>query len=293
MVSPGKQFRTLVKTHAPLQVLGTINAYTAMLAEKEGALAIYLSGAGVANACYGLPDIGMTSLLEVLEEARRITDASNLPLLVDIDTGWGASYAVARSIKMLEKARVAAVHIEDQVAQKRCGHRPHKSLVSSVAMGDRLKAALDARVDPDFVIMARTDSYAAEGLEAAIERALYYVSIGTDMIFAEALTTLAEYHQFVVSVPVPILANITEFGKTPLFSCDALRAVGVQLLLYPLSAFRAMSFAACKVYQTILQEGSQTKVLPIMQTREELYEVLGYEKYEALLDTNQEEGYGK
>lgn len=282
--SKGKEFRTLVHHSAPLQVLGTINAYSAMLAEKAGAHAIYLSGAGVANASYGLPDLGMTNLTEVLEDAHRITAASALPLLVDIDTGWGHAFNIARTIQLMEKAGVAAVHIEDQIIAKRCGHRPNKAIVSKQEMGDRIKAAVDARTDPDFVIMARTDAYAVEGMNAAIERAQYCVELGADMIFPEAMTTLDEYKTFCDAMSVPVLANITEFGRTPLFHRDELGEVGVKLILYPLSAFRAMSKAALGVYETILTDGTQSLSLPTMQTRAELYEVLGYEAYEHKLD---------
>ncbi len=282
--SQGKLFRTLVNQTTPVQLLGTINAYSAMLAEVAGAQAIYLSGAGVANASYGLPDLGMTSLTEVLEDARRITDASALPLLVDIDTGWGHAFNIARTIQSMEKAGVAAVHIEDQVIAKRCGHRPNKAIVSLKEMGDRIKAAVDARIDPDFVIMARTDAYAVEGMNAVIERAQYCLELGADMIFPEAMTTLEEYQVFCQAIQVPALANITEFGKTPLFTRDELANVGIKLILYPLSAFRAMSQAALTVYQTILNQGTQSAVLPMMQTRAELYEVLAYENYEKKLD---------
>ena len=278
--SKGKLLRELVNKHAPVQILGTINAYAAMLAEKAGAGAIYLSGAGVANASYGLPDLGMTSLTEVLEDARRITNASSLPLLVDIDTGWGHAFNIARAIQHMEKAAVAGIHIEDQINAKRCGHRPNKAIVSMQEMGDRIKAAVDARIDPNFVIMARTDAYAVEGMNAVIERAAYFVELGADMLFPEAMTTLEEYQQFCAQTTVPVLANITEFGKTPLFTKNELAAVGVQLILYPLSAFRAMSKAALTTYQTILQQGTQGDLLATMQTRAELYEVLGYEAYE-------------
>ena len=287
--SKGKLLRELVNKHAPVQILGTINAYAAMLAEKAGAGAIYLSGAGVANASYGLPDLGMTSLTEVLEDARRITNASSLPLLVDIDTGWGHAFNIARAIQHMEKAAVAGIHIEDQINAKRCGHRPNKAIVSMQEMGDRIKAAVDARIDPNFVIMARTDAYAVEGMNAVIERAAYFVELGADMLFPEAMTTLEEYQQFCAQTTVPVLANITEFGKTPLFTKNELAAVGVQLILYPLSAFRAMSKAALTTYQTILQQGTQGDLLATMQTRAELYEVLGYEAYEKKLDQLMEE----
>lgn len=282
--SAGKKFRQLVENNPPLQITGTINAYCAMLAEKAGAQAIYLSGAGVANASYGLPDLGMTSLSEVLEDAERITQATALPLLVDIDTGWGHAFNIARAIKLLERAGVAAVHIEDQILAKRCGHRPNKAIVSEQEMGDRIKAAVDARRDDNFVIMARTDAYAVEGLSSAIERAQYCVELGADMIFPESLIQLSEYQEFVQKVSVPVLANITEFGKTPLFNRQELADVGVKLILYPLSAFRAMSQAALLVYQTIIQQGSQKNLIEDMQTRNDLYEVLGYQAYEEKLD---------
>ncbi len=287
--SMGKAFKNLVKENKPLQVLGTINAYTAMLAQSAGCQAIYLSGAGVANASYGMPDLGMTSLPEVLEDARRITEACSLPLLVDVDTGWGHAFNIARTIKLMEKTGVAAIHIEDQVLAKRCGHRPNKAIVSLKEMGDRIKAAVDARQDPDFVIMARTDAYAVEGMNAAIERAALCVELGADMIFPEAMTTLDEYRTFTRDIKVPVLANITEFGKTPLFTRDELSSAGVSLILYPLSAFRAMSKAALNTYQTIIQQGTQKSVIDTMQTRNELYEVLGYHQYEQKLDQLMEE----
>lgn len=283
-LSKGKIFRQLVKQHAPLPVMGAVNAYTAMLLERAGGQALYLSGAGVANASYGLPDLGMTGLAEVLEDVRRISQASSLPMLVDVDTGWGHAFQIARTVVMMERAGVAAIHIEDQVAAKRCGHRPNKAIVSSQEMGDRLKAAVDARVDADFVIMARTDAYANEGLTGAIERAAYYVEQGADMIFPEALTTLEAYQAFTTQIKVPVLANITEFGQTPLFTRTELKEAGVSLVLYPLSAFRAMSKAAFNVYQTILQEGTQASLLTSMQTRDQLYDVLDYRAYEHSLD---------
>lgn len=282
--SMGKQFKKAVIDNKPLQVLGTINAYSAMLAEFAGAQAIYLSGAGVANASYGLPDLGMTNLKEVLDDAERITSASSLPLLVDIDTGWGHAFNIARTIKLMEKASVAAVHIEDQVLAKRCGHRPNKAIVSMKEMGDRIKAAVDARTDPDFVIMARTDAYSVDGLQAAIERSSLCIELGADMIFAEAMTTLEEYKTFTEKVSAPVLANITEFGKTPLFTRDELNKAGVALILYPLSAFRAMSQAALTTYKTIIEKGTQQSLIDTMQTRNDLYEVLGYHKYEQKLD---------
>ncbi|VEB37395.1 methylisocitrate lyase [Legionella cherrii] len=287
--SMGKAFKQTIKENQPLPVLGAINAYSAMLAQCAGAQAIYLSGAGVANASYGIPDLGMTNLSQVLEDARRITEACSLPLLVDVDTGWGHAFNIARTVKLMEKTGVAAIHIEDQVLAKRCGHRPNKAIVSMKEMGDRIKSAVDARQDPDFVIMARTDAYAVEGMNAAIERALLCIELGADMIFPEAMTRLDEYQRFTKAVPVPVLANITEFGKTPLFSREELKQVGVSLILYPLSAFRAMSQAALNTYRTILQDGTQKNILDKMQTREELYEVLGYYQYEQKLDQLMEE----
>lgn len=287
----GKLFRTAVQENSPLQILGTVNAYSAMLAKTAQCKVIYLSGAGVANASYGLPDLGMTGLAEVLEDARRITEACSLPLLVDIDTGWGHAFNIARTIKLMEKTGVAAVHIEDQVAAKRCGHRPNKAIVSIKEMGDRIKAAVDARQDPDFVIMARTDAYSVEGMSAAIDRALFCIELGADMIFPEAMTTLEEYRHFTQKVNVPVLANITEFGSTPLFDNEQLRDAGIAMILYPLSAFRAMSKAALTVYQTIVNEGTQKSVVELMQTRQELYGCLGYHKYEEKLDQLMEEDY--
>ena len=283
-LSPGQKFREAVANNSPLQVVGTINAYAAMMAEKVGHQAIYLSGGGVANASYGLPDLGMTSLNDVLEDVRRITSASSLPLLVDIDTGWGGAFNIARTIRDMEKAGAAAVHIEDQVAQKRCGHRPNKAIVSKEEMVDRVKAAADARTDDDFVIMARTDALQVEGIDAAIERACLCVEAGADMIFPEAMQTLDEYQRFVDAVKVPTLANITEFGATPLFNCEQLAGAGIDLVLYPLSAFRAMNQAALNVYQTLLNDGTQEAALDTMQTRMELYDYLGYHDYEQTLD---------
>lgn len=285
----GKTFKNIINENKPLPILGTINAYSAMLAQFAGAKAIYLSGAGVANASYGIPDLGMTNLSQVLEDARRITEACSLPLLVDVDTGWGHAFNIARTVKLMEKTGVAAIHIEDQVLAKRCGHRPNKAIVSIKEMGDRIKAAVDARLDPDFVIMARTDSYAVEGMSAAIERALYCIELGADMIFPEAMTRLEEYQTFTKSIQVPVLANITEFGKTPLFNREELSQAGVSLILYPLSAFRAMSQATLETYQVILHHGTQKSILDKMQTREELYEVLGYYQYEEKLDQLMEE----
>lgn len=283
-ISNGKKFRILVQRQPPLQLLGTINAYSAMLAESAGASAIYLSGAGVANASYGLPDLGMTSLTDVLEDVRRILAVTNLPMLVDVDTGWGHAFNIARTVKEMERAGVAAIHIEDQQAAKRCGHRPNKAIVSKHEMGDRIKAAVDARIDADFVIMARTDAFAREGLDAALERAAYYVELGADMLFPEALTTLEQYSAFTRALSVPVLANITEFGQTPLFTREELKQVGVGLILYPLSAFRAMSKAALDVYQCVLKEGTQQSMLDKMQTRTALYDVLKYNEFEHKLD---------
>ncbi len=280
----GGRLRLALERECPLQVAGTINAYSALLAKQAGFTAIYLSGAGVANASFGLPDLGMTTLTDVCEDTRRITAASELPLLVDADTGFGPAHMIARSIKELTRAGAAGVHIEDQVQAKRCGHRPGKELVTTSEMVDRIKAAVDARPDPSFVIMARTDAHASEGAQAAIARAQAYVEAGADMIFAEALHTLDEYRAFTGAVRVPVLANITEFGKTPLFTVEQLGQVGVQLVLYPLSAFRAMSAAALQVYRTIRERGTQAEVIDRMQTRNELYEVLEYHEYERKLD---------
>jgi methylisocitrate lyase len=282
--SPGARFRAALESDHPLQVVGTINAYSALLAERAGFRAVYLSGAGIANASFGLPDLGVTTLDDVTEDVRRITDACSLPLLVDADTGFGPALVLARTVRRLAKAGAAGMHLEDQVQAKRCGHRPGKELVSSAEMQDRLKAATDARDDPGFVIMARTDAYAAEGLEKAIERARNYVLAGADMIFAEALTTLDEFRAFTSALDVPVLANITEFGKTPLFNRDELGDAGVAMILYPLSAFRAMSRAAEKVYETIRVQGTQSALTGDMQTREQLYEVIGYHDAERALD---------
>jgi methylisocitrate lyase len=282
--SAGARFRAALESERPLQVAGTINAYTALLAERAGFHALYLSGAGVANASFGLPDLGMTSLNDVCEDIRRITGATALPLLVDADTGWGAAFNIARTTREMIRAGAGALHLEDQVSAKRCGHRPGKALVSSEEMCDRIRAAVDGRTDDAFVIMARTDAHAVEGQPQAIERALAYVEAGADMIFAEALTTLDEYRQFTAAVHVPVLANITEFGKTPLFTTAELADAGVRLVLYPLSAFRAMSAAALTVYETLRREGTQQAVVDTMQTRAELYDVLGYHDYERKLD---------
>lgn len=282
--TPGSRFRQALLENHPLQIVGAINAYCAMLAEHSGHKALYLSGAGVANASYGLPDLGITSLNDVIEDVQRITNASELPLLVDIDTGWGGAFNIERTIRAMERAGAAAVHIEDQVAQKRCGHRPNKAIVPLAEMVDRIKAAVDARSNPDLVIMARTDALAVQGMDAALERAAACVEAGADAIFPEATVELAQYGAFVTATGVPVLANITEFGKTPLFTCKELAGAGVAMVLYPLSAFRAMSKAALEVYQTLSVDGSQQAVLDKMQTRTELYEVLGYHIYEERLD---------
>ncbi len=283
-ISQGAKFRQALKDNNPLQIVGAINAYCAMLAQDAGHKAIYLSGGGVSNASYGLPDLGITSLNDVIADVERISNASEIPLLVDIDTGWGGAFNIARTIKAMEKAGAAAVHLEDQVAQKRCGHRPNKAIVSQAEMVDRVKAAVDARTDDDFVIMARTDALAVEGMDSAIERAIACVEAGADAIFPEAINELGQYKQFADAVKVPILANITEFGQTPLFNCEELAGQGVGMVLYPLSAFRAMSKAALDVYQTIAINGDQKAVVDKMQTRMELYEVLGYHAYENKLD---------
>jgi methylisocitrate lyase len=283
-LSPGARFRKALKENNPLQIVGTINAYTAMMAEKVGHQAIYLSGGGVANASFGLPDLGMTTMNDVVEDVRRITTASNAPLLVDIDTGWGGAFNIARTIREMERAGAAAVHIEDQVAQKRCGHRPNKEIVSQEEMVDRIKAAADARVDDDFFIMARTDAFQKEGLEAAIERAKACVEAGADGIFAEAVTELEHYKAFAAALDVPILANITEFGATPLYNRKELADAGAAMVLYPLSAFRAMNKAALNVYETLLEKGDQKDVVDQMQTRDELYDFLNYHDFEQKLD---------
>jgi len=280
----GQRFRQAIIDEQPLQIIGTINAYHAMMAERTGYRAIYLSGGGVANASYGLPDLGMTSLDNVLEDAKRITAATELPLLVDIDTGWGGAFNIARTIKEMTRAGVAAVHIEDQVQQKRCGHRPNKAIVPKAEMVDRIKAAVDAKTDENFVVMARTDALAVEGLDAAIERACLCVEAGADMIFAEAMTDVNMYQQFADAVNVPLLANITEFGQTPLYHKDELAKVGVDMVLYPLSAFRAMNQAALNVYEAVRRDGTQENVVDTMQTRADLYEFLGYHDYEQKID---------
>ena len=283
--SSGARFRLALKEESPLQVVGAICAYHALLAKRSGYRAIYLSGGGVAAGSLGLPDLGISNLDDVLTDIRRITDVCDLPLLVDVDTGFGASaFNVARTTRSLVKFGAAAMHIEDQVGAKRCGHRPGKELVSKDEMCDRIRAAVDARTDRDFVIMARTDALASEGLERALERARAYVAAGADMIFPEAITDLPMYRKFADALKVPVLANITEFGKTPLFTLDELRTAGVALALYPLSAFRAMNRAALNVYQTLRREGTQENVVAAMQTRDELYDYLGYHAYERKLD---------
>jgi methylisocitrate lyase len=284
MGSTGKEFRKLVAEHPPLQVVGTINAYTAMMAKRIGHQAIYLSGGGVANASYGLPDLGMTSLDNVIEDVTRITAACDLPLLVDADTGWGGAFNISRTTRGMIRAGAAGMHIEDQVSQKRCGHRPNKAIVSSAEMVDRIKAAVDARTDESFVVMARTDALASEGLEEALDRSNSFAEAGADMIFAEAVTTLEQYETFCKNLDVPILANITEFGATPMFNLEELAAVGVGLILYPLSAFRAMNKAAENVYKSLLADGTAKKVLDTMQTRSELYDYLNYHDFEQKLD---------
>jgi len=292
-MSQGKKFRQALENNKPLQIVGTVNAYCAMMAERVGHQAIYLSGGGVANASYGLPDLGMTSLNDVVEDVRRITAASGVPLLVDIDTGWGGAFNITRTIQEMEKAGAAAVHIEDQVAQKRCGHRPNKEIVSKNEMVDRIKACVDARVDPDFFIMARTDAFAQEGLEAAIERAQACVEAGADGIFAEAIKTEEHYRAFSEALDVPILANITEFGQTELWNKEQLGEWGAAMVLYPLSAFRAMNKAALNVYNHILADGDQKAVVDTMQTRMELYDFLNYHDFEQKLDSLFAEGKNK
>jgi len=282
--SAGLRFRQALANSKPLQIVGTTNAYFALMAEQTGFQALYLSGAGVANASYGLPDLGMTSMNDVLIDAGRITSATQLPLLVDIDTGWGGAFNIARTIKEFEKIGVAAVHMEDQVSQKRCGHRPNKAVVSTEEMVDRIKAAVDARTDPNFVIMARTDAVAVESLEAGIERAKAYIAAGADMIFAEALTELDQYRHFKAQVNAPILANMTEFGQTQLFNKEELAEAGADMVLYPLGTFRAANQAALKVMQALMNDGHQRNVLDTMQTRTDLYKYLGYHAFEDKLD---------
>ncbi len=282
--SAGRRFRDALAVEKPLQILGTVNAYAAMMATEVGYKAIYLSGAGVANYSYGLPDLGMTSLDDVLTDVRRITSQVDTPLLVDIDTGWGGAFNISRTVKEMIRAGAAAVHIEDQVAQKRCGHRPNKEIVSQSEMVDRIKAAADAKTDPDFVLMARTDALQQEGLQGVIDRACACVEAGADAIFAEAMTDITMYQKVVDAVGVPVLANITEFGSTPYYTVDELGAQGISMVLYPLSATRAMQKAALEVMHAIRKEGTQVNVLDIMQKRSELYEFLNYHSFENKLD---------
>ncbi len=283
-MSAGARLWQALEDERPLQVVGTINAYSALLAERAGFKALYLSGAGVANASFGVPDLAITTLNDVCEDVRRVCYATDLPLLVDADTGWGGAFMIGRTIREISRAGAAACHIEDQVAAKRCGHRPGKALVDTGEMVDRIKAAVDGRGDSNFVIMARTDAHPVEGQQAALDRAASYVEAGADMIFAEALTTVEEYKQITSAIDAPVLANLTEFGKTPLFTTTEMADAGVRLTLYPLSAFRAMSAAAENVYKVLRNEGTQEGVVDTMQTREELYEVLGYHEYEQKLD---------
>ena len=280
----GERFRRALVQERPLQIVGAINAYAALMAEQVGFRCLYLSGGGVAAASYGLPDLGITSMQDVITDARRITGATDTPLLVDIDTGWGGAFGIARTIREMEKAGVGAIHIEDQVSQKRCGHRPNKAIVSAEEMCDRIKAAVDARIDASFVLMARTDALAVDGFNAVLDRTQEYVEAGADAIFAEAMTDVSMYGEIVGSVDVPVLANLTEFGATPLYSVDELRQVGVHMVLYPLSAFRAMSLAALNVYKEIRAKGTQRDIVATMQTRDQLYEFLGYHAFEQKLD---------
>ena len=284
ITSPGAKFRQALKDEAPLQIVGAINAYTARMAEASGYKALYISGGGVAANSLGMPDLGISTMEDVLTDLRRITDVTTLPVMVDIDTGWGGAFNIARTIRSFQKAGAAAVHMEDQVGTKRCGHRPGKEVVSLEEMVDRVKAAVDARTDPDFVIMARTDALAVEGINAAIDRACAYVEAGADMIFPEAITALSMYQQFKDAVKVPILANITEFGHTPLFTTTELASVNVDMVLYCCGAYRAMNKAALNFYQVLRAEGTQKNAVPTMQTRAELYEYLGYHTYEQKLD---------
>ena len=283
-IPAGARFRAAVKEEKPLQVIGAVNAYAARLAERTGFKALYVSGGGVAASSLGMPDLGISTMDDVLTDVRRITDITSLPVLVDIDTGWGGAFNIARTIRSMIKFGAAAVHIEDQVQAKRCGHRPGKAIVPKEEMVDRIKAAVDARTDPEFVIMARTDAIAVEGIDAAIDRAAACVAAGADMVFPEAVKDLATYRKFAQAVKVPVLANITEFGATPLFTVEELRGADVSLVLYPLSAFRAMSKAALAVYGAIRGDGSQKGVVDLMQTRADLYDHLGYHAYEQKLD---------
>ena len=283
-VSQGKKLKQAISENTPLQIVGTVNAYSSLLAEKKGHKAIYLSGGGVAASSMGLPDLGITTLQDVLIDVERITSVCELPLLVDADSGWGGAFNISRMVKSMITSGAAGIHIEDQVEQKRCGHRPNKELVSSEEMQNRIKAGVDAKTDSDFMIMARTDAIANEGLDSALGRAASYVEAGADAIFAEAITEIEDYKKFSENLNVPILANITEFGKTPLFSKEELKEVGVDMILYPLSAFRAMSKAAEGVYSEILDKGTQQDLIDRMQTRDELYEVLDYHTFEKKLD---------
>lgn len=283
-VSPGRALRLAMGEEKPLQVAGAVNAFAALLAQRAGFRALYLSGAGVANASFGLPDLAITTLGDVLEDLRRLRGATELPVLVDADTGWGHAFMIGRTVRELERAGAAGLHLEDQVSAKRCGHRPGKALVETGEMVDRIKAALDARRDADFVVMARTDAAAVEGVDAALERACRYREAGADMIFPEALGELSQFRRFAEATGAPVLANVTEFGLTPYFTREELGEAGVSLALYPLSAFRAMSAAALQVYRAIREEGTQRGVLDLMQTRSELYELLGYHEYEGTLD---------
>ena len=282
--SAGKRYREAVAAEKPLQCVGAINAFHARLAEASGFKSLYISGGGVAAGSCGIPDLGITTMEDVLTDLKRITDVTSLPVLVDIDTGWGGAFNIARTVRSITKCGAAAIHIEDQVQQKRCGHRPNKAIVSQPEMVDRIKAAVDAKTDPDFVIMARTDALAVEGMQSAIDRACACVEAGADMIFPEAINELAQYREFVDAVKVPVLANITEFGATPLFTTDELAGVDVSIVLYPLSAFRAANAAALKVYQTLRTEGTQQNVIDIMQSRMDLYDYLGYHEFEQKLD---------
>ncbi|MEP6483718.1 MAG: methylisocitrate lyase [Rudaea sp.] len=282
--SPGTRFRAAVTSESPLQVVGAITAFAALMAKRTGFKALYLSGGGVAANSLGMPDLGISTMEDVLTDIRRITDVCDLPLLVDVDTGWGGAFNIARTVRSLSKAGAAAMHIEDQVATKRCGHRPGKAIVPKDEMVDRIKASVDARTDRDFVIMARTDAIAVEGIESAIERAVACVEAGADMIFPEAIYTLPQYRQFKNAVKVPILANITEFGQTPLFTTDELKSAGVDIVLYCCGAYRAMNKAALNFYETVRRDGTQKAVVPTMQTRAELYDFLGYHAYEEKLD---------
>jgi methylisocitrate lyase len=294
--SPGARLHASMAQECPLQVVGAVNAYAARLAEAVGFKALYVSGGGVAASSCGIPDLGITTMDDVLIDLRRVTEITELPVLVDVDTGWGSAFNIARTVKSMIKAGAAGVQIEDQIQEKRCGHRPGKVVVPKEEMMDRIKVAVDAKTDPNFAIIARTDALALEGIEASIDRARMYVEAGADMVFPEAVASLEQYKQFVDACNVPIMANVTEFGVTPLFAVDELRSVGVSLALYPLSAFRAMSAAALKVYQAIREDGTQNNVIGLMQTRDELYQYLNYYAFERKLDElfgKREEGYGR